>query len=126
MMGVDIMAPKAVMSPDPFPVFKVDDAGLQRLTASKPFPPLVNSKTAWEPGKPYPDTEIKRQYDAVYNDWVNPAWGTGDSGQKGFIRGWAAALSWDISALSDIASIPKRLKQGFTSLYVAPPLLTNV
>lgn len=124
MMGVEIAAPKAIMSPDPFPPFIVADADLQRIKADKPFPALVNSQPAWEPGQPYPEEKIQKQYDAVYNNWVEPTWGTGDGGQRGFVAGWAAALSWDVTALSGIASIPQRVKQGFMNLYVAPPLLT--
>lgn len=123
MMGVDMMAPKAIMSPDPFPPFITADADLQELDADKPFPALVNSATEWEPGKPYPDRKIEKQYDAVYDKWVTPTWGTGTDGQKGFVGGWAKALSWNVSAMSDIASIPEMLKRGFKNLYVAPPLL---
>ncbi len=125
MMGVEIRAPKSDMSPDPFPAYKVADAGLQNLTAEKPFPPRDNSNEAWEPGEPFGKDEIEKQYKAVHDAWVTPVWSTESEVQKKFVSTWATALGWDVTSLSSIASIPKRLKEGFMNMYVAPPLLTK-
>ena len=112
MMGVEVRAPKAIMSPDPFPAFNVAGAELQRLWAKPPFPSRDNSNVAWEPEPSFEEGEIEKQYNAVHDVWVNPTWGTGVDGQKGVVSTWATALGWDAPALSSIASIPERLKEG--------------
>ncbi|RYP41838.1 hypothetical protein DL767_000739 [Monosporascus sp. MG133] len=124
MMGVEVKAPKAIESLDPFPVFNIADAELQRIGAKDASPRRGDSKD-WEPGKPFGNDEIEKQYKAVYDAWVNPAGKRGTQGQKEFVRTWATALGWNATALSSIASIPERLKGGFTKIYVAPPLLTK-
>lgn len=126
MMGVQITAPKAQMSPDPFPAFIVADADLQRLLSEKPFPNIENANPTWAPAEPFTEDDVKKQYDEVYQDWVKPGWGTGDDGQKGFVGILAESLNWDaVESLKGIAGIPSRLSKTFMNSYVAAPLLTT-
>lgn len=125
MMGVSITAPKAHMAPDPFPAFKVDDADLERLSAG-PFPAIGPADDSWAPAEPFGGSEVKKQFDAVYDAWVNPALGGGDGGQKGFVGILAEKMGWDdVAGLKSIAGIPDRLKKTFMNSYVAAPLLTK-
>ncbi|KAK6860469.1 hypothetical protein PG995_004105 [Apiospora arundinis] len=126
MMGVQITAPKAHMSADPFPAFDVDDANIQRLRATRPFPTIAQADDRWAPGVPFMDKEVKQQFDAVYDGWTKPAMGTGDGGQRGFVGVLAQSLKWDnVAGLKAMAGIPERLAKGFMDLYVAAPLLTK-
>ncbi|XP_044721227.1 uncharacterized protein HRG_06224 [Hirsutella rhossiliensis] len=91
MMGVKFTSPKPTVSPDPFPAFKVADADLQRLFAKRRFPTMVDADAAWAPAKPFSGADVQKQYNAVYNMWTNPALGTDDAGQKGFVGLWQKA-----------------------------------
>ncbi|KAG5659131.1 hypothetical protein KAF25_000333 [Fusarium avenaceum] len=121
MTGVRVTAPKATMSPDPFPAYKVADADLQALLAERPFPAMATAEDTWAPVKPSDD--IKTRYEDVLNAWVNPV--LGEKGQQGFVGTLAQSLGWnEASGLKSIAGIPERLKKGFMNMYVAAPLLT--
>ncbi|KAK5996411.1 hypothetical protein PT974_01745 [Cladobotryum mycophilum] len=126
MMGVQMTAPKAHMAPDPFPAFDAADASLERILSQRPFPTITNASDTWTPSKPLAGDDIQQQYQAVYNDWVSPGWGTDEEGQQGFVETLAKSLNWDnVDLLKSIAGIPDRLKGGFMQSYVAAPLLTS-
>lgn len=124
MAGVRVTAPKPTMSPDPFPAYVVADADLAELDAERPLPAIFDADAAWAPVKS--NDVVIEQYEAVHNAWSNPALGSGDDGQKGFVAALAESLRWDgASKLQDIAGIPDRLKRGFMNMYVASPLMTT-
>lgn len=109
------------MAPDKLPTFNIEDAELQEFVAEKKFPPPTPSHPEWKPEAPH---EGAAQWKAVHDNWTNPAWGTGDEGQAGFVGKWAEVFGWD-KAMSQLAAIPKRLEKGFENLYVAAPLMTK-
>ncbi|KAI1660150.1 hypothetical protein F4813DRAFT_351129 [Daldinia decipiens] len=126
MSGVLITAPKPTMAPDPFPAYQVADADLQSLFSENPFPKIVDADEAWAPDKPSTGEQVEDQYTAVHEAWSNPALGSDDDGQKGFVGALADSLKWNITdEMKSIAGIPERLKKGFMNLYVAAPLLTK-
>lgn len=125
MTGIQVMAPPAIMSPDPLPAFDESDADLEDIPAKRPFPTQNPSNDSWEPIPPFTGEDVRRQYDLVNGSWGQPGWGVGDGGQSGFVKGWADAFGWDSAALASIARIPARIQKHFGDLYVAAPLLTR-
>ena len=127
MMGVQITAPKPVLSPDPFPAFKVADADLQRLLAERPFPTMADADAAWAPASPFTGDDVKKQYEAVHDGWINPALGTGDDGQSGFVGALVDSFLWEgVSELKKIAGIPERLGKTFMDMYVCGAAVDQV
>ncbi|KAI1124285.1 hypothetical protein F5Y10DRAFT_269275 [Nemania abortiva] len=125
MGGVLITAPKATMSPDPFPPYVVADADLQRLLSERPFPTIATANDGWAPTPPLTEAP-EDQYNAVHDAWAEPSLGTGDEGSRGFVGILADSLKWKfVDDLKSIASIPARLNERFKDLYVAAPLITK-
>ncbi|KOS19910.1 hypothetical protein ESCO_005590 [Escovopsis weberi] len=128
MMGVQMTAPPATMAPDPFPPFDIAKADLQPIWSERPFPAFANADPAWAPAKPFEGDDVGKQYEAVYDTWTKPGWGTGDDGQAGFVEIFAKSLNWvGADALKKIAGLPARLgvKDAFMNSYIAAPMLST-
>jgi hypothetical protein len=128
MMGVTLTAPPPILSPDKLPAFEIADASLLNLPAKKNFPEEEEAHSEFSPvepivgPEPYPE---KPQYDAVYAAWTVPTWSTGTPGATTtFVQKWAKAFGWDENAMSQVSTMPTKLKAQFNNLYVAAPLLT--
>lgn len=148
MMGIRVIAPKPILSQDPYPVFNVADASLVELVADRHFhkPQASNAELfapqpSFEdklPSEPKPTEEevqqaVRKQYEAVKTTWEEPLWKAPEV--KTFVEVWENALKWNVDAgfnsaathgLSDIAAIPKNMKEQFMDTYMAPPLLAAV
>jgi hypothetical protein len=148
MMGLRVIAPKPILSQDPYPVFNIADASLVELIAERHFEKpkesnaeLFAPQPSFEdklPPEPKPTKEavqqaIKDQYKAVLDTWKAPKWKATEV--KTFVNLWESSIKWNVSAgfnssatggLADIAAIPEKTREQFMNIYMAPPLLAAV
>ncbi|KAK3369577.1 hypothetical protein B0T24DRAFT_362258 [Lasiosphaeria ovina] len=133
MMGLRVIAPKPRRSKDPFDVVNAADAALERIDATKPFPPPEVSNDAWVPLPSKvdllpenPDRGARlganiAQYKAIKTGWEAPVW-NGDE-RQGFVSEWQTAMRWGDLGLEKLVGMPVKVNKNFDDLYVAAPLL---
>lgn len=134
MMGIRLTAPPPILSKDPFPAYKIEDATLVRIKSAKRFPKPAGATAAFGPAPAITgetQAEKAKQWTAVYDTWVAAsdaqAQKVKESAKPGFVDKWAETLGWDASVLKGLGRMPRRLRNQkvFDNYYVAAPLISQ-
>ncbi|KAI1270212.1 hypothetical protein F5Y18DRAFT_367538 [Xylariaceae sp. FL1019] len=131
MMGIRYLAPKAHMSPDPYPKYNEANRELETIAIDRPFPfskDRANASLAWAPAFTGEET-VGDRYEKVHAAWATPALsvaGEKQSPQARFVDTWINVFGWDKSdSVWSKPGMPEKLGKRFEDVYVVAPQTTR-